>query len=141
MGFRQILYGVLIWAIFFYAIRRGSWEERLASAGIIVNAYLTLLVASPRPVLFNHLETPILLVDIGLLLLLLFISLRSKKFWPLWITAMHALTTLAHLSPLVPHMQPLGYWRAAASWSWSILLVLAMGIRHHDHDRSTHIHY
>ncbi|KKC25971.1 hypothetical protein WP12_11605 [Sphingomonas sp. SRS2] len=141
MGFRQIFYGVLIWTIFVYALRRGGWEERLAIAGIIANAYLTVLVASPKAILFNHIETPILLVDLGLLALLLFISLRSEKYWPLWITAMHALTTLAHLSPLVPHMQPLGYWRAAASWSWPILIVLVFGIRAHHRERSIYFRH
>lgn len=132
MGFRQIFYGVLIWAIFVYALRRGGWEERLGITGVIANAYLTLLVASPKATLFSQLETPILLVDLGLLALLITISLRSTKFWPLWLTAMHALTTLGHLSPFVPDMQPLGYWRAEASWSWPILFVLVLGIRRHD---------
>lgn len=141
MGFRQIFYGVLIWTIFVYALRRGGWEERLAIIGVIANAYLTVLVASPKNTLFNHLETPILLVDIALLMLLLGISLRSEKFWPLWITAMHALSTLAHLSPFVPDMQPLGYWRAAASWSWPMLIVIALGIHRHHQERSLHIRY
>lgn len=141
MGFRQIFYGVLIWAIFLYALRRGGWEERLATAGVIANAYLTVLVASPKDTLFNHLETPILLVDASLLVLLLLISLRSEKFWPLWIVAMHALSTLSHLSPFVPHMQPMGYWRAAASWSWPILIVLALGIRDHHREQSAHRRY
>lgn len=141
MGFRQIFYGILIWGIFVYAFRRGGWEERLAIVGVIANAYLTVLVASPKAILFNHLETPILLVDIGLLALLLGISLRTAKFWPLWITAMHALSTLAHLSPFVPHMQPLGYWRAAASLSWPMLVILILGIRGHHQEKSIYIHH
>lgn len=135
MGFRQILYGILMWAVFVYALRRGAWAERLAAAGIIANAYLSFLLITPMSDRFKHLEAPVMLVDVALFVLLLFISLRSEKFWPLWLTAMHGLTTLAHFSPYVPHMQPLGYWRAAASWSWPMLLVLAIGIRCHHLDR------
>ncbi len=133
MGFRQIIYGVLIWTIFVYALRRGSWAERLAAGGIIANAYLTVLVISANR--FTHLETAVMLVDAALLLLLIYIALRSDRYWPLWMAAMHGLTMLAHLSPYVPHMQPLGYWRAAASWSWPMLIVLVLGIRGHDRER------
>jgi hypothetical protein len=136
MSFRQILFGVLMWAVFIYALRRGSWEERLAASGIVIAAYLTVLVDSPLATRFTQVETSVLFVDIGQLLLMLFISLRSKKFWPLWLTAMHALTILAHLAPYVPHMLPWGYWRAAAVWSWPMLIVLGFAIHQRHREQS-----
>jgi hypothetical protein len=132
MGLRQILFGLLMWAVFIYALRRGGWAERLAAGSTVVGSYLTVLAYSPVAVRFKQVETPVLLIDTGVFLLLLIISLRSQRFWPLWLTAMQALTIFAHLSPFIPHMLPWGYWRAAAVWSWLKLIVLAFVIhRHH----------
>jgi len=75
-------------------------------------------------------------VDTSLLVLLLAISLRSGKFWPLWLTAMQSLVILAHLAPFVPHMIPWGYWRAVAIWSWPMLIVLAFAIRRHHNEQA-----
>lgn len=128
MSLRQILFGILMWAVFAYALRRGGWEERLAAGGIIVAAYLSAIVRSRGASAFTNVEISVVLVDIVLLAILLFISFRSGKFWPLWLTAMHALAILAHLSPFIPHMLPWGYWRAVAVWSWQELIVLAYAI-------------
>lgn len=135
MSFRQILFGVLMWAVFAYALRKGSWEERFAAGGIIVDAYLSALVRSPGATAFKHVEISIIFVDGALLAILLFIALRSEKFWPLWLTAMHALAILAHMSPFVPHMLPWGYWRAVAVWSWQMLFVLGYAIYRQDRSR------
>ena len=132
MGLRQILFGALMWAVFIYALRRGGWAERVAAGSTVLGTYLTLLTASPSTIRFKHVETPVMLVDMAVLLVLLAISLRSNKFWPLWLTAMQGLTVFAHLSPFIPHMLPWAYWRASAVWSWLKLIVLAYAIhRHH----------
>lgn len=128
MGLRQILFGMLMWGVFAYSLRRGSWEERLAAGGIIVAAYLSAMVRNPAAVAFKNIETSVFVVDVGLLAVLITIAIQSKRFWPLWLTAMHALSILAHLSPFVPHMIPWGYWRAVAIWSWLELLVLGWAI-------------
>ena len=141
MDLRQISFGVLMWAVFIYAVRRGSMAERLAAGGIIVAAYLSVLVRSSGASAFKNIELPVLFVDTGLLVLLLSISLRSGKFWPLWLTAMQSLVILAHLAPFVPHMVPWGYWRAVAIWSWPMLIVLAFAIHRHHQEKSNPSHY
>ncbi|MCZ4341357.1 hypothetical protein O4H52_07075 [Sphingomonadaceae bacterium G21617-S1] len=128
MDLRQILYGVLMWGVFIYALRRGEWAERLAAGSTVAAAYLTVVAYSPVAVRFQRVETLVLLIDAGLVILFLIISLRSHKFWPLWLTAIQMLTVFAHLSPFVPHMLPWGYWRAGAVWGWLKLIVLALVI-------------
>lgn len=128
---RPILYGILMWAVCFYAFRRGGRDERLAVVGIILNSYLTLLVVSPVAVRFRHVELPIVVVDFALLLLLQFIALRSRKFWPLWLAAMQAVAMMAHFAPLMPHMLPAAYANASALWSYPMLTVLALAVRRH----------
>ncbi|MET0373363.1 MAG: hypothetical protein ABW128_03780 [Rhizorhabdus sp.] len=134
MDLRQITYGVLIWAIFVYSLRKGSSDERLVAGGIIVMAYLSLFVRMITDSAYEKIQLSTLSIDSGVLLLLMFIALRSNRFWPLWMAAMQSLVVLAHLAPLVPHMVPWGYWRAVTIWSWpmSILLGFAIYQRHRD---------
>ncbi|KRB86001.1 hypothetical protein ASE00_04440 [Sphingomonas sp. Root710] len=136
---RIILYGILMWGVCLYAFRRGGWAERSAAVGIVVNSYMTTaatMFLTSSATRYHRLEVSIMLVDLGLLLVLLYVTIRSDKFWPLWLTAMQSLVVLAHLAPYVPHMIPWGYWRAVAVWSWPMLVVLAFAIHRHTPRRS-----
>lgn len=129
MVIRSIIFGALLWITTIYALRRGEREERIAAVGIFLNAYLTLLVVSPYATRFSDFEMSIVIVDSALTAMLLWLSLRSNKFWPLWLAAMQALATLAHFAPLVPHIIPWGYGTAVAVWSYPMLIVLLVVIR------------
>ena len=128
---RHILYGLLMWAVCLYALFRGGWAERLAAASILVLTYLSVLVLSPVAVRFHHIELALALVDMTFLGLLLFISLRTEKFWPLWLAAMQGLTILSHLAPYVPHMIPWAYHRAVVVWYYPMLIILGYATRRH----------
>jgi len=128
---RHVVYGILMWVVCLYAFSKGGWAERLAAAGILVATYLTVLVLSPTAIRFHHLEFPVVIVDSGLLALLLFIALRTEKFWPLWLAAMQALTIFSHLAPFVPHMLPWAYHRAVAVWIYPMLIILGYATRLH----------
>lgn len=136
---RIVLYGILMWGVCLYAFRRGGWAERIAAVGIVVNSYTTTIATiylTSSVTRYHRTELPILLVDLGLALALFYVTIRSDKFWPLWLTAMQSLVVLAHLSPYVPHMIPWGYWRAVAVWSWPMLIVLAFAIHRHHREKS-----
>ena len=141
---RIILYGILMWGVFFYALFRGSWPERLAAGGIVVGSYMTtfaVLFLTSFATRYRQTEIPILSIDVGVVLLLLFIAIRSEKFWPLWLTAMQSLTIMGHLAPYVPHMLPWSYWRVTAVWSWPMLIVLAFAIHRHHREQSAGTRY
>lgn len=128
---RQILYGLLMWAVCLYALRRGGWEERLTAASVLILTYLSVLVLSPVAVRFHRVELALAIVDIALLGLLLYISLRTEKFWPLWLAAMQGLTILSHMAPYVPHVIPWAYHRAVVVWYYPMLIILAYATRCH----------
>jgi len=128
---RQLVYGALMWAVCLYAFWRGGWAERLAAGGIIAATYITVLVVSPVGMRFQHVELSIAAVDSALLILLLYIALRSEKFWPLWLVAMQGLTILSHFAPYVPHLRPWAYWRAVVVWIYPMLLVLGYAVHLH----------
>jgi hypothetical protein len=133
---RQILYGALMWGVTIYAFRRGGREERIAAVGIVVASYATPLALISMPTRFHRVEVPLALLDACLAVLLLYLALRSNKFWPLWLTAMQCLTIFSHFALLVPHMLPWSYWNAAVVWSYPMWIVLAIAIRRHHRAQS-----
>ena len=132
---RLILYGALMWGVCLYAFFRGGRAERITAASLLVATYATALVARPMAMRFQGVEMPIMMVD-GMFFLVLFgISLKSEKFWPLWLTAMQGLTILSHLAPYVPHVLPWAYGNALAMWSYPMLVVLAFAVHYHHRSR------
>jgi len=128
---RFLLYGALMWGVCLYALFKGGRAERIAAASLLIATYSTALVASPMALRFQHVEMPIMLVDGAFFLVLFGISLRSEKFWPLWLTAMQGLTVLSHLAPYVPHVLPWAYGNALAIWSYPMLIVLGFVVYRH----------
>ena len=128
-----------MWGVCLYAFMRGGWAERTAAVAIIIAAYSTTIATlyfTSSTSRYRQIEISILLVDLAELLVLVYIVIRSEKFWPMWLTAMHSLAVLAHLSPYVPHMLPWGYWRAVAVWGYPMLIVLAFAIHQHHRQKS-----
>lgn len=132
---RFLLYGALMWGVCLYALFKGGRDERIAAACLLIATYSTALVASPMALRFQQVEMPIMLVDGAFFLVLLGISLRSEKFWPLWLTAMQGLTVLSHLAPYVPHVLPWAYGNALAIWSYPMLIVLGFVVHRHHRSR------
>lgn len=128
---RQILYGLLMWGVFFYSLRRGGWAERLAASSILIGTYLTVLVMQPWAARYQQIEYAAVLVDIAVFIVFLYISLRSERFWPLWLAAMQSLTILSHFALYVPHMLPWAYWNATVVWSYPMLVALGFSIYGH----------
>jgi hypothetical protein len=127
---RTMIYGVLMWGVTVYAFRRGGWAEKLASVSVVTCTYASALVISPAGEQFQQPERQLAAVDLVLFLILALITVFSRKFWPLWLTAFQGVTILSHLAPYV-HVAPWIYHRAAALWSWPMLVVLAVGVSNH----------
>lgn len=123
-----------MWAVCLYAFFRGGWAERVTAGGILIATYVTVLVLSPLAIRYQFVELPVMAVDTVLLFVLVGISLKSEKFWPLWLTAMQGLTILSHLAPYVPHVLPWAYGNAVAVWIYPMLIVLGFAV--HSHHRS-----
>lgn len=131
---RPIVFGLLLWGTCVYAFRRGDRDMKIAAVGMFLDAYATLFVAGPAATRFHDVETPVLFADLALLALLLWLTLRSQRFWPMWLTAMHGTATLAHLTGLLPHL-PWAYGTAVALWMYPMLILLCFAIRRHDRAR------
>jgi len=122
-----------MWGACLYAIWRGGWEERLTAIGIIAATYLTVLVRSPRAVRYDHPDLAVAAVDLILFFILVCIALKSRKFWPIWLSAMHGLTLFSHFAPFVPHVIPWAYYNATVLWAYPMTILLGFATYRHHH--------
>jgi hypothetical protein len=115
-----------------YAIARGGRPEQLAGCALLLAATTTLLINLPRTVYFRNLETEVLLVDAALLAALVALALRANRYWPIWVTAMHAGTLAVHLAKFAnPSLDwPLYSFAASVSSIPIQLILLWATIRH-----------
>lgn len=81
------------------ALWRGRWPERLAAVAMILAWFATGFLYN------NHQkfgpQTAVFLVDLALMLVLLFIALRSDRWWPMWASGFHGLSLILTLATLV----------------------------------------
>jgi hypothetical protein len=109
-----------------YAIVCGGKPERVAGALILVDWIASPLLASGDA--FHHTQLAIFMMDSVLTLVLLFIAMSSKRFWPLWVAAFQVLEVLIHIAMLVDHgVRPRAYFIGIEISSYLILLALAIG--------------
>jgi len=132
---RSLFYGIIMWSVFLFSYRYGGWEEKAAISTIVIGSYLTFVLTVAFRVRYRNIELSVALEDLGQFLLLQFIALRSKKFWPLWLAALTGVPLITHLAPLMPGMLLQTYNNAIRLWSYPQLLVIALGTIHHHASR------
>ncbi len=127
---RSMVYGILMWAVTIYAFRRGGWEERLAAATSVVGSYLSYLLTAVDEQ-YRHLELGVFFVDLVQALLMIFIMMISRKFWPIWLAAISGVQLMGHLLPYMPTVSPFIYYNSIALWSYPAWIIIAIGVRRH----------
>jgi hypothetical protein len=122
---------MLMWSSCIYAILRGGRSERWIAISFLIGTGLTELAVSPYAQRWHHVEVRVLVIDLLVFAALFGVALFSRKFWPLWITAMQGVALLAHFSPLMPLVIPDAYRNAISLWSWPMMALLALATRQH----------
>lgn len=108
-----------------YALWRGGAPERIGAAIFIIGGLLSAAAISARPVRFLSIESGVLAVDLAMLAAFVVLALRAERFWPIWMTALHIVSTAGHAVKAVdPAMIRLGYAFAMAFWAYPMLLLL-----------------
>jgi hypothetical protein len=110
-----------------YAIVRGAAPERCVAVALVLAAIATAVtgigLAAPGEVRWG-----VFAVDTALLMALLAITLRARRFWTLPLCSLQLLTVLAHCAHAMIPESPA--WPYAASIMWTSLLmppILAYG--------------
>lgn len=122
---RQIAFLIVLLVSTLYAAIRGGRPERIAAAVLFAGAWASAGVVHPLDRRFVHVETGIFLIDIAILGIFLWLSVRSTRFWPMWIASMLAAEVVVHLGLMIaPSVHWKAYMDATAMWSWLAQIVL-----------------
>jgi hypothetical protein len=74
-------------------------------------------------------ESIIFAADLLLLAGLYVLMLRSRRYWPIWMTGFHTIAVVTHLGTLLaPSFAPLIYWAMGSFWAIPVLLSLLIGV-------------
>ena len=127
-----MLFYALLLANCGYALVSGGKPERLAAAMLLAATVLSKLVALEMLGHFRGFEPDIFWVDVALLLGLTALALNTDRYWPIWMTALHAYTVIAHLGALANPGTVLVYMINSAVVSYPIVTMVGIATwRHH----------
>lgn len=111
-----------------YAGMRGGRPEKIGAATLLGGACLSVIFVDPFGGRFRHIEPGLLLTDLVILGIFLWLSIRSTRYWPLWISGMLLAEVIVHaVRGAMPNIVPEAYIDAVAFWSWFAQLFLAVG--------------
>ncbi|QLC24883.1 hypothetical protein HFP57_07475 [Parasphingopyxis algicola] len=123
---------ILFWAMMLLCCGYGALfggRDGLLIAIIYMVAVLLTVVGQLIQQSWAGVNWPVLLVDFGLLCGLYAVSMRSNRYWPLWITGFHLITMTTHLAALVaPSFAARVYFGMATLWAIPKLLVIVVGV-------------
>lgn len=110
------------------ALWRGGWPERLAATAMIL-AWVASTLLYKTHLRFGP-QTAVFLVDLALLLVLLFIALRSNRWWPMWACGFHGLTLILMLATLADAKisNRAGYIAGGGIFSYLAMAALLCGV-------------
>lgn len=107
------------------AVWRGRDDERLAAAGTLANWAITLVVFRQRS---DETQWAVMVVDVALLALLIWLALRSRRYWPLFAAAFALLTVVTHLAhALDTGVTGWAYLTAVLIWGYLGLISIGYG--------------
>jgi len=129
---RHLLFFGLLTFSTLYALIRGGRPEQIGALTLFAGAWTSALMVKPAGSRFYQVETGILVTDVAIWGVLLWLSIRSTRFWPLWITALLGAEVLVHIGVLfAPGSDWAAYMTAAAMWSWIAQVLLLVATRRH----------
>jgi hypothetical protein len=103
----------------------GGRDERIVSAAQLLNiaAYRLLAMSS-----WSKPELLVLAADIGFLLVLATLAMRTSRWWLLWATAFQLLIVVIHLAMIAdPSVRARSYATGTIIWAYLLLSALAVG--------------
>ncbi len=121
------VYLALLLTTFAFVGMFGEAMERCALAVIALGSVATRLVLVGQNGPWHRVEQTVLLIDCIALIAFMLISLRSKRFWPLWITAFQLIVVVAHAAKsLYPNVIPPAY--AIGESMWATFQIALLGL-------------
>ncbi len=125
-----ILYDTLLVASCLAAMRWGEGAERAGAAIMLAGTLFTFVTAGTANLLYSGLNLRLVLIDAAAFAAFLVVMCRSRKFWPIWASALQSLSVFASLAPLLQgRVERLAFAVNEEIWAWPILvLILVMPV-------------
>ena len=128
----MVIIPILFWLLLLiccgYAVAYGGRDGRWAAAMLVAATLLTV----PATFLgrsFGQTEVALFLVDLALLGGLYALMLKSKAYWPIWMTGFHLVAVVTHLSTMiVPEFGWKIYRALETVWALPVLVSMLVGI-------------
>ena len=111
-----------------YAILRGGVSEYVGASIMILGSLSSLAVGKFVGTPWTSMEEEIFVIDVVALIALICLTIKSDRFWPMWVTAFQLLTVSVHTVVMVaPQITPWAFATGAVFWAYPMLLALAIG--------------
>lgn len=123
-----LLFWLLMLTCCGYAIVFGGKDGRWASGMIVAAAILTIpaLLIGRK---WHEPEWALFLVDLALLAGFYALMLKSRRYWPIWMTGFHLVAVTSHLSALAAASYAREIYRAVETfWALPVLIVMLIGV-------------
>jgi hypothetical protein len=127
--YRFLVFQALLVGSLLYALLRGGLPERIAALMMVLAFVLSEALSSHTQ--FHHFETGVFLVDLAFFAALYLLSLRTTRYWPLWMCAMQGLEVLAHLIILVSPEESPAYAIMVQFWAYPMQTLLIVATWRH----------
>ena len=107
------------------ALWLGRDNERWTAIALLASGALSAMLQTSQ---FFEPESGILIVDVVLLGYLVWLAMRSDRFWPLYAAGFQVVGTTIHLARFAdPNVLHSAYAFAQVFWAYPVLLALAVG--------------
>jgi hypothetical protein len=138
----KIIYLAALLLVCGYALWRGGKPERQGALIMIFGSLLSVPAAAAVSSLWSRPEYGLLTIDILVFALLVALSLRSDRFWPLWMTGFQATSVAIHLATMTELVVvSKAYAMAQGFWAYPMLTALLMGsLNHHRLHQPARLH-
>lgn len=131
-----LLYQVLRTACWAYALVYGGKTARwafvpfaLAAMGSNLATGVGQSYTNPTLERWEQINWLLLASDVGYLIAIYLIALRSRRYWPIWSAGFQLMCVLAHMGPLLdPASNPKIYRALESIWAVPMLLTMVIGI-------------
>lgn len=115
-----------------YALWRGGKPERAVAIILILMLSIDAFVHAITPATYAKTDPGHFVIDALGWVAFLFIALRARRMWPLWVSSLQTISLIAHITKLLNYsIPPLVYAIMQVSSSYPLLIILMIGTYAH----------
>lgn len=115
-----------------FAFWKGGAPERWAALAYCLAALVTYIIPTRFWASFESMDAPLLAIDIAMLAMLVALTARANRYWPIWAAALQLVLVTVHLAKAYsPTILPVVYFAVSSRIAYIMLVLLVVGtVRH-----------